>query len=173
VAYYPSRDLVRRHLDLLSEIETNVLAQTTMHLDPAPGQSAGGARYWMRNLLKSAEIYPDLGYPDLAAAVTVGLTNLGQVRIQPKSAPSRKAPSIERFDEMMAMSELMGELSRHRLLRFWPSDAFDAEGFVEGAAANGWGVDLTSNEAGHWEAKCTRFEDKRPESPFDYFGEDE
>ena len=170
VAYYPSRDLVRRHLDLLREIQINVEAGTILTLDPAKEQSAGGARYWMRNLLKSAEIYHDLGFGDLAGSVTVGLTNTGQVRIKPKTTPSLKSPQISRFDEMMAISELMGELGKYRLLRFWPTPAFDVEGFVEAAAENGSEVDLASLPDGHWEARCVRFADKQVKSPFDYFG---
>lgn len=170
MAYYPTRETVRRNQDLLTEIRYAVTDKEPLVLEPQEGQSVGGARYWVRNLLKSAEIYSDFGYADLAGMVTVGITNDGRVRIVPKTGPSPAAPTVSRFDEMMAMSELMADhASRELELTFWPTETFDAEGFIEASLENGWEVMVVEQPDGSMVASCTRFADRRA-SPFDLIG---
>lgn len=173
MAYYPSRETVRRNRGLLLAIQRHVELGEPLILEPADGQSLGGARYWVRNLLKSAEVYPDFGFPDLADQVTVSITPDSKVLLKPKSVPSDRAPSVERFDEIMAMSELMAESAKEKALSFWPSAEFDEEGFIEGALDNGWEAHLSKLDDERIMAYCVRVSEHRPSSPFDLIGEEQ
>ena len=169
MAYYPTRSQVERNTGLLKQIQAAIIAGDELVISPAKNQSPGGAKYWIRNVFASADVFKDLGFAGLGAATIVSIMDDGRLRLYPSGLPSAASPSIDELDEMAVLAEAMTGRP-HSSILFTPSEDYDEPGLMDAVMDFGYDIQLTVLGDGMIKAELTKsegVEDVEPSSPFD------
>ncbi len=117
---------VTHNAKLLEAIEATLLEGRIFIIKPVEGKSVSQIEFQIRNVLKSAEHYPDLGFGHLSSQIKISAKVHG-VELHPRygfAAPRE-------LNELDVVTSLLTEIKSYVIHTFRPSDHYDEAAFID------------------------------------------